>query len=112
MTPENEFKIWQAMNAIAEQVKQLQALQSASSTQEIDFAERTVQSAFVTQLHQAAIVAIARTHPNKPEALRALQNIWNSKRGPLGIEGVSDECRAVIQHELDEIAKALGGTIL
>ena len=93
-------------------ITQLANHQSESAQRELAYQERIMLCRTLAHAHHCAILALASTHPQKPKALAMLQRIWNTARGGLGTDGVSDAVRKETQDQRDQIAQALGGKIL
>ena len=105
-------KIWQQLGLLADNQAKSVTAHAQAAQGYMRMAEAIERLQLLIGLQQTVLVALAASHPDKATALELVQQLWNERRGPLGVDGVSDTSRAVVQTYLDEIATALGGKVL
>jgi len=105
-------KIWQQLGLLADNQAKSVTAHAQTAQGYLRMAEAIERVQLLIGLHQTALVALAAAHPAKDAALATFQELWNERRGPLGVDGISDASRAVVQTHLDDLAGALGGKVL
>ena len=105
-------KIWQQLGLLADNQAKSVTAHAQTAQGYLRMAEAIERVQLLLGLQQTALIALAATHPARSEALATFQQLWNERRGPLGVDGISDTSRAVVQMYLDELATALGGKVL